>query len=61
MRKATNTNLDRLDSNDVFDECQYLLTDSLKLQSTLDRGRGRIQNTGGISHKNFWREIERQS
>jgi prevent-host-death family protein len=34
---------------------------SPKLQAVLARGRQQIQETGGIAHEDFWREMESEA
>ena len=44
------------------DEIERLvLAYSPTFKSILDRGRQQIQETGGITHKDFWRELETES
>lgn len=44
------------------DEIERLvLAYSPKFKSILDRGRQQIQETGGIAHEDFWRELETES
>jgi len=37
---------------------RLVLAYSPKLQAVLARGRQQIQETGGIAHEDFWREME---
>jgi prevent-host-death family protein len=37
---------------------RLVLAYSPKFQAILARGRQQIQKTGGVSHKDFWQEIE---
>jgi prevent-host-death family protein len=44
------------------DELERLvLAHSPKFQALLDRSRRQIEETGGIPHEQFWREVEGQS
>jgi hypothetical protein len=40
---------------------RLMLAYSPKFKSILDRGRQQIQETGGITHEDFWREAETES
>src|SRR5437667_2908158 len=44
------------------DELERLvLAHSPKFQALLDKSRRQIEETGGIPHKQFWREVEAES
>ena len=44
------------------DELERLvLAHSPKFQAMLDKSRRRIEETGGIPHEQFWREVEAES
>jgi prevent-host-death family protein len=40
---------------------RLVLAYSPKLQAVLARGRQQIQETGGIAHEDFWREMESEA
>src|SRR6516162_7951338 len=40
---------------------RLLLAHSPKFQALLDKSRRQIENTGGIPHEQFWREVEADS
>src|SRR5712692_2785427 len=40
---------------------RLLLAHSPKFQALLDKSRGQIEETGGIPHEQFWREVKAES
>ena len=40
---------------------RLVLAYSPKFRSILDRGRQQIKETGGVSHQDFWREVEAET
>jgi prevent-host-death family protein len=40
---------------------RLILAHSPKFQALLDKSRRQIEETGGISHDEFWREVEAES
>jgi prevent-host-death family protein len=40
---------------------RLILAYSPKFREILDRGRQQIQETGGIAHDDFWREVESEA